>query len=838
MDKPKKNNINFTRNVNTLLFIISIFLSIPITWYFSSTQLPYQVDLIEKRDLMDGQDFLYHDVNFDGPSEEFHIRNKTNPESHNIVYAEFDALNNRKVLTQYNLDEFIHSKWIFFHDISSDGWDEVIVYTQNSDSLLISVIDLDKNTWIVKQQCLLKGPLNNGHHTWDITNLLCEFSDLNNDGYAEIILAIRSGESIRPRGIYIFDARQKKIINERPLDIAISGLTIADLNMAGRTDILLTSNATGNIASGYTYGDQNCWLFALDSDLNFLFDPIAIGEYPSSLSLNVIDANTQPQILVTYRYNGYKNIPDKILVIDPNGTLITERNFLRAKLVPPVDISSTNETELISAEINKGIWKINDKLDANFYPLPVTIFQSFGDLNNDFEPELIIGTGRRLQIYNKDIKPLARLQYVTLLDNLQVRTTGDLKSQLVAKSENVLFYLKLSDPLYNLSLPAYLLISIPAIFSLLVFIHFIIKRVHVFSLFLFHLLRRSSNGLMLIDQSGKTIRINSKIMEFFRLDSQFRKGVQYKELLMSVPEIIRIIDNELSNYVSGSKTSSSQHEITFHKNDFQFRGELHITPLNSKFGIIYAFLIEVINHTESVISDRTRTWSRSVQKMAHDIKQPLSTIALNLKILQRYLSNENISEKERITENLEIMRSELDRVRDMTKSFLKFVNLENPSLQVIDLQEIVQKSLERYKIYDSCELRIETDFDEEIKYVKADPKQLEMLIHILIENAIDALKGKGLIRVTTVLAHNPDVFHNSYVEVEISDNGPGIPEDIINQVFEPFYTSKREGTGIGLAIAKKIVEDHHGKIDVYSTPELGATFSLTIPVFENHEQNT
>jgi signal transduction histidine kinase len=118
------------------------------------------------------------------------------------------------------------------------------------------------------------------------------------------------------------------------------------------------------------------------------------------------------------------------------------------------------------------------------------------------------------------------------------------------------------------------------------------------------------------------------------------------------------------------------------------------------------------------------------------------------------------------------------------------------------------------------------EFAEKIEmpiYASVDEDRLRQVIWNLLKNAVDSLKGEGAISVNAWLDEN-------YAFIEISDTGDGIREQDIERIFYPFYTTKKEGTGLGLAIAYRIVDEHHGNIDVKSVEGEGTTFVIDIPI--------
>ncbi len=131
---------------------------------------------------------------------------------------------------------------------------------------------------------------------------------------------------------------------------------------------------------------------------------------------------------------------------------------------------------------------------------------------------------------------------------------------------------------------------------------------------------------------------------------------------------------------------------------------------------------------------------------------------------------------------------------------------------------------------------------DDLPYIQGDPHQLRQIFTNLLTNAFEAMEGRGQVRISaTQLATEDEVAVGSdvrpvpMIQVEVADNGPGVPPDVMDKMFSPFFTTKAQGSGLGLAIVRKIVDAHDGRIDVSARPEGGARFRVTLPVTSDHE---
>jgi len=138
-------------------------------------------------------------------------------------------------------------------------------------------------------------------------------------------------------------------------------------------------------------------------------------------------------------------------------------------------------------------------------------------------------------------------------------------------------------------------------------------------------------------------------------------------------------------------------------------------------------------------------------------------------------------------------------------------------------------------------VQLALDLPEDLAPIQGDPHQLRQLFTNLLTNAFEALGGVGSVRLAAEQLSNDEEAGSAEVQavpmiqVEVSDDGPGMPADVMERIFSPFFTTKPQGSGLGLAIVRKIVDAHDGRIDVSARPEGGTRFRVTLPVSGSHE---
>ncbi|MCU0594350.1 MAG: ATP-binding protein [Desulfobacterota bacterium] len=244
-------------------------------------------------------------------------------------------------------------------------------------------------------------------------------------------------------------------------------------------------------------------------------------------------------------------------------------------------------------------------------------------------------------------------------------------------------------------------------------------------------------------------------------------------------------------------------------------------------------LIEGIDQTQTEL-EKSREHLLQAEKMvvvgklaanmAHSIRNPLTSVKMRLFSLDRSLDL-NPQQKE----DFQVISEEILHIDSLVQSFLEFSRPPKLRMQTISPSEIVDLALKlmTHRL-ESYQVSVQVERGERLPLVQADPDRLkEVLVNILV-NACEAMKGGGsmVIREEETL----DASLGQVAVVRIRDSGPGIEEGLREKIFQPFFTTKEEGSGLGLSIAARIVEEHGGLLNLESREGQGAEFSLILPV--------
>src|SRR6266571_8508349 len=214
-------------------------------------------------------------------------------------------------------------------------------------------------------------------------------------------------------------------------------------------------------------------------------------------------------------------------------------------------------------------------------------------------------------------------------------------------------------------------------------------------------------------------------------------------------------------------------------------------------------------------------------QVAHEIRNPLGSIFLNLDLIGEELNafvNSNGRSAAECKALLREMRSQVLRIRQVLQEYLRFARMPKSERAVVSLKGFLEEKLNFVQpLLDQRHVDLRKTFDPSLPPVSADAEQLWEAFLNLIRNALDAMPDGGNLTVTTQR-------HGAEALISISDNGRGMTAEEARNLFVPFFTTKSDGTGLGLAYAQRVVNEHGGKIDCATVRGKGSTFSIQLPL--------
>jgi len=224
-------------------------------------------------------------------------------------------------------------------------------------------------------------------------------------------------------------------------------------------------------------------------------------------------------------------------------------------------------------------------------------------------------------------------------------------------------------------------------------------------------------------------------------------------------------------------------------------------------------------------------WPEFAQEIAHHMKTPLFTIQLEAEKMKSILENRETASDEPDLRDVPIsIMDDINRLKQMNRALMKIMEVKPLSAKEIDLNQLIKEIAERYEPLLQNRIEFHYELDPESTRISLDRDQMNEALSNIIENSIDVLSEGGRIRIVTTVVYSPVTWRRKRIELEIEDTGEGIPAEKIDEIFKPYYTSKEDGVGIGLSIAKRIIEGHGGKIQVQSKVGVGTRFAISLPV--------
>ncbi len=232
---------------------------------------------------------------------------------------------------------------------------------------------------------------------------------------------------------------------------------------------------------------------------------------------------------------------------------------------------------------------------------------------------------------------------------------------------------------------------------------------------------------------------------------------------------------------------------------------------------------------QMLLTERLTTAGRLAAGVAHELNNPLATIAGCAESLHGRLEEGDpagLSEPADFRHYLRLIEEEAYRCKEITGSLLQFVRDPGSQRSATDLNGVVLKAAELLSHQSRfARSRVVTELDADLPTVAVNEGQLRQVCLGLASNALEAMEGRGTLIIRSRRTRDE-------VEIELEDEGPGIPTENLGRIFDPFFTTKPpgQGTGLGLAIAQGIVNDHRGRIEVSSVVGKGSVFRVVLPL--------
>ena len=239
-------------------------------------------------------------------------------------------------------------------------------------------------------------------------------------------------------------------------------------------------------------------------------------------------------------------------------------------------------------------------------------------------------------------------------------------------------------------------------------------------------------------------------------------------------------------------------------------------------------LVRALGQDESQLAavEKHDLLARLLGRLAHEIRNPLSSLDIHVQLLEEDLAALTPETRKPLESRLEIIHGELHRLESIVERFLRLAGPSALDLEPVEIAKIVAHVCELLRAEASTrQIEIIAQIENDLAAVTADPIRLTQALMNLVINAVQAVEKNGRVEVSAAKSAAGDAL-----VLRVQDNGPGIPADKLEEIFDPYFTTKPEGIGLGLWIARQIAVAHGGTLRTENAPAGGAIFTLLLPL--------
>ncbi len=343
-------------------------------------------------------------------------------------------------------------------------------------------------------------------------------------------------------------------------------------------------------------------------------------------------------------------------------------------------------------------------------------------------------------------------------------------------------------------------------------------------------------GIIVTDSSGRITYLNDGACELFGLDGEDSIG----KLL---DERVRGLDWNALTHSGGPVTRDL--EIFYPRNRFI---NFYIVPLVIEsrvdrnenaaaddrgyseqvgYAIIMRDITESRRTAEKTIeSERLNALTLLAAGVAHELGNPLNSLNIHLQLMERQSRKLKGKERDELQQSIEICRGEINRLDSIVTQFLRAIRPSRPQLQPENVNVIVEEAVRFFSAeIEARDIVVETELRSDLPLLQLDRDQMKQAFYNVIKNSFEAMRRRGILRIRTDM-------DESHVRVSFIDTGGGMSAETLSHVFEPYYTTKESGTGLGLLIVRRIMREHGGELAIESTEGKGLTLTIRLPFKE------
>ncbi len=348
-------------------------------------------------------------------------------------------------------------------------------------------------------------------------------------------------------------------------------------------------------------------------------------------------------------------------------------------------------------------------------------------------------------------------------------------------------------------------------------------------------------GIIVTDAKGRITYLNNAACEIFgleandaigkRLDERVR-GLEWESLTQSGAAISRDIEifypaNRFINFYIVPLMIERRETVAGISEAEQPSSTIAATGEQVGYVMILRDITESRRTAQQTIeSERFNALTLLAAGVAHEIGNPLNSLHIHLQLMERQAQKLDGAERTQLRESIDIARSEVSRLDSIVTQFLRAIRPSKPQLHAENLNAIVDEAVRFFapEIKDR-DIVVEQELRSDLPLLQLDRDQMKQAFYNVIKNSFEAMKSRGILRIRTDM-------DDTHVLVRFTDTGGGMSPDNLSHVFEPYFTTKAAGTGLGLLIVRRIVREHGGELSIESSEGKGLTLTIRLPYLE------
>jgi signal transduction histidine kinase len=774
----------------------------------------------------------YIDLDMNGNDEELYIKEHAEGTGRPFIIARRYA---GPIIDQLN---FLQSEWIRYgvaYDYNHDGDKDLFVVSREGDTLFANVVDVfhSRHSSLLQKFPLLWKPDSLEKLHDDVQVEICDVERIPALNTELMICMFHAGHSLRPRGIACYDPRTGRQLWSYLMGSAPVSVRMADVNGDNLPEIFVSTYAPDNGATFNGSSDDHSYIFGLSIQGVPLWKPKEMGGvFSQAFALPL----QRPQDSKCRLYgmvstgNQFAN-SSYIALLDPlTGVILGEPKILGDQLVlsntgPPVFLSSGKLSFAVCLAggeallLDEGLQTVATR---RFGSKILAMTNSCSLLDDQSEQFGVALASDHSLIVDEQLEPVCAIEGE--IGSLAVRrgSTGE-RTTVITIGQKSLLGTMGSSPIQLRGWFLWMLLLFVSVAGSIGVFYGVRNILLPMKLYLTIFEKNSALGIMVLDRNEKVYHVNQALMDMFHTRKDLPPRTNWRQYFS--PEIHTPFMNFISSSIKqvGIGREELIERIDLLQNGYPLYLRVQCDPVCVKNRCL-GWLLQVGDLTQTVQSERLVNWALVARNLAHEMKTPLSTMWFTLERIRQ--QSEGTPNRNLIEPHLVSIAEEIRRVDNYVRGFMKLANVNPPNLQEVQLREFFGDLLSEYTRKLPTSVAIETDFEPDLPSVHIDVHLFTVAVTNLLDNAVNAVKGEGKIRLSAYLAQS---LNGDFVYLSVLDSGCGISSDNLPKIFHPYFTTSDCGSGLGLVITKKIVEDHGGSIRFTTKEGVGTEFTIQLP---------